>query len=345
MTSFRMVAFGLVATTQAFMFGGQAAAQSLPPRVVVGAQQVGTLQHTVASALAKVATDAIDTTLVVQPYAGATALLPVLDGGELDFGVSPSVDYALSYRGADKLKIDGRNPYPHGPKLRLVMGGSPLIASLIVRDDSEIRSANDLAGRKVAGDFPAQLGAYVNMFAQLRSADLSWDDVTVVPFSAINDSLDAVMQGTIDATVFGVGAPKVREADASVGVRFISSDCSDEGKQRIVDTVPGYYTIDIKGGKQAAIDEDICTTAYQLYLVTHEAADPAMVRAVLKAIWDNVDQLPQYHPSLRNWNQASAVPTEPTLPFHPAAIEFYREVGAWSEAMDAQQEALLKLGQ
>lgn len=342
---YRMAILGLLtAAIQGATSYNDASAQTLPPRVMVGAQQAGTLQHTVASALAKVASDATETTLVVQPYAGATALLPVLNSGELDFGVSPSVDYALSYFGADQLQVDGRNPYPHGAKLRLVMGGSPLIASLIVRDDSPIRSAKDLAGRKVAGEFPAQLGAYVNMYAQLRSADLSWDDVTVVPFSAINDSLDAVVQGTIDATVFGVGAPRVREADASAGVRFVSSDCSEEAKQRILDAVPGYYTINLKAGSQAAVDEDVCTTAYQLYLVTHEDADPAMVEAVLKAIWDNIEQLPQYHPSLRNWNREAAVPVQPTLPFHPAAIAFYRSVGAWSDGMDEKQETLLKAG-
>lgn len=323
---------------------GAASAQELPPRVMVGAQQPGTLQHTVASAVAKVASDAIATTVVVQPYAGATTFLPLLDSGELDFGISPSVDYALSYLGPDNIQVDGRNPYPHSPNLRLVMGGSPLIASLIVRADSEIQSANDLAGRAVAGEFPAQLGAYVNMYAHLRSADLDWDDVTVVPFSAINDSLDAVIDGSIDATVFGVGAPKAREADATVGVRFVDSDCSEEGVKRITDAVPGYYTMDIPGGRFPGIEEGICTTAYDIYLVTHADADPYLVRETLRGIWENLDELPQYHPTLRSWNADSAVPENPTLPFHPAAIEFYKEVGAWPEEMDAVQEKLLADG-
>jgi len=332
------------AVAGALLLGQPASAQSLPPRVILGAQQPGTLQHTVASAIAKVASDAAPTTVVVQPYAGATTFLPLLDSGEIDFGVSPSVDYALSYLGADKIKIDGRNPYPHTPHLRLVMGGSPLIASLIVRADSDIKSADDLKGKRVAGDFPAQLGAFVNTYAHLRSADLDWSDVNVVPFSSINDSLDAVVDGTIDATVFGVGAPKVREADAAVGVRFVSSDCSPEGKQRILDTVPGYYLMDLPGGRFPGIAEGICTTAYDLYLVTQEDADPALVKAILKALWDNLDKLPQYHPTLKAWNKKAAVKESATIPFHPAAIEFYKEVGAWPEGMDAVQQRLLDAG-
>lgn len=336
-----LAAAGLAATLG---LAATAQAQQLPPRVMLGAQQPGTLQNTVASAVAKVATDGSATTVVVQPYAGATTFLPLLNNGELDFAVSPSVDYALSYLGPDRIQIDGRNPYPHTPNVRLVMGGSPLIASLIVRDDSDIQSARDLAGKRIAGGFPAQLGAFVNSYAHLRSADLTWDDVDVSTYSSINDSLDALVRGSIDATVYGVGAPKVQEADATAGVRFVSSDCSDEGVARIQDTVPGYYTMDIPGGRFAGIDEGICTTAYDLYLVTHADADPAMVKAVLQGVWDNIDQLPEYHPTLRAWNEDSAVTERATIPYHPAAIEFYREAGMWSEEMDDVQEKVLNDG-
>jgi len=332
---------GALAVVAALSLAGAAAAQSLPPRVMVGAQQAGTLQHAMAAGVAKVASDFTGTTLVVQPFGGATAILPLLNSGELDFGVSPSVDYALSYMGPERLQIDGRNPYPDGSNLRLVMGGSPLVASLIVRADSQIRGAGDLAGKRVAGGFPAQLGAFVNTYAHLVSAGLSWDDVTVVPFTSINDSLDAVIDGSIDATVFGVGAPKVREADASVGLRFVSSDCSAEGVARVTDEIPGYFMLDRAAGSSPAIRDDLCTTGYQMYLVTHANADDAMVRAVLEALWNNLGELPQYHPSLRAWNADAAVPGTPTIPFHPAAMAYYKEVGAWPEGMDAKQDALL----
>ncbi|MGY6535221.1 MAG: TAXI family TRAP transporter solute-binding subunit [Pararhodobacter sp.] len=337
----KSVCSGTLAFLAVGVLAGAAYGQSLPPRVMVGASQAGTLQHSMAAGLARVATDFSDTTLVVQPFGGATAILPLLNDGELDFGVAPSVDFGLSYMGPERLQIDGRNPYPDGSGLRLVMAGSPLVATLIVRADSDIRSANDLAGRRVAGGFPAQLGAFVNTYAHLLSAGLSWDDVTAVPFTTLNDSLDAVIDGSIDATVFGVGAPRVREADATVGLRFVSSDCSDEGIARVTAEIPGYFMLDRAADSSPAIREDICTTGYQMYLVTHADADDTMVRAVLEALWNNLDELPQYHPSLRAWNAAAAVPDAPTIPFHPAAVTFYQEVGAWEDGMDAIQEQLL----
>jgi TRAP transporter TAXI family solute receptor len=340
----RRLTSALAALAAASCGGGFAGAQSLPPTITLGTSQTGTLQHGVATGLAKVASARIgSSTVVVQPFTGATTALPLIDNGELDFGLAPSVDMAMSYQGANNLKIGGLNPYPHAPRIRLVMSGSPLIASLIVRRDSPIKSARDLKGRRIAGEFRGSLGAYINTYVHLTSADLTWKDVTVVPFSGLNDSLDAMVQGRIDATVFGVGAARVREVDATTGVRFVSSDCSPEGTQRIRKAAPGYFTITLKSGEYPGVPEEICTTAYSLYLFAGEKTPDAAVTAVLKALWEDADKLPPLHPGLRQWKRETAVDKSPTGPFHPAAIAFYKTVNAWSAEAEAAHNRLLAL--
>jgi TRAP-type uncharacterized transport system substrate-binding protein len=48
-----------------------------------------------------------------------------------------------------------------------------------------------------------------------------------------------------------------------------------------------------------------------------------MVRATLKAIWDNVAKLPALHPGFVEWTKERAVDPEVTMPYHPAAVQFY----------------------
>lgn len=345
MTAARSIRHGFVATgaMAVALCCATAAAQPLPPTIMLGSSQPGTLQHGVATGLAKVASEKIGSTVVVQPFAGATTAIPLLDNGELDLGVAPSVDAAMSYQGPEHLKIGGLNPYPKAPKLRLVMAGSPLIATLITKKDSPLKSARDLKGRRIAGGFPASLGAYINTYVHLKSANLTWDDVTVVPFSGLNDSLDALVQGRVDATVFGVGAARIREVDATTGVRFFSSDCSPEGTKRIEEAAPGYFTINLKAGSFAGVHEDICTTAYVLYLLAGEKTSPAIVTGVLKAIWEGIDKLPAMHPGLRQWKREGAVDKRPTAPYHEAAIAFYKSVGAWNDQAEAAHRKLLEL--
>ena len=64
---------------------------------------------------------------IVQPYTGSSTFLPLLDSGEIDFGIINAVEMNLGYQGPAKLKISGKNPLPHVPNTRLIMRGSPLI--------------------------------------------------------------------------------------------------------------------------------------------------------------------------------------------------------------------------
>ncbi len=98
-------------------------AQPAPRSVTIGSNPPGTVFYALASGLAKVASEGAPTQLVVQPYSGTSTFLPLLDTGEVEFGINNAVDMALSYQGPVRLKIGGRNPFQHTPNVRLVMRG------------------------------------------------------------------------------------------------------------------------------------------------------------------------------------------------------------------------------
>src|SRR5205809_8013193 len=162
------------------LVGALAAEAELPKQVTVATNPPGTAYYAVASGLAKVVSGAAGFQMVVQPYTGTSTMLPLLNTGEVDFGLVNAVDMGLSYRGPD-FKIGGRNPFPHAPNLRLVMRGSPLLVGLLVRKDSPIKAARDIKGKRMTGEYPAHLAVWYNMFGHLSSAGLTWSDVKVVP--------------------------------------------------------------------------------------------------------------------------------------------------------------------
>ena len=89
--------------------------------------------------LAKVISDAAAIQAQVQPHAGTSTFVPLFDSGELDFGVVNAVDMGMVYRGAN-FKVGGKNPFPHVASSRLIMRGSPLRSSFVVRKDSPIKT-------------------------------------------------------------------------------------------------------------------------------------------------------------------------------------------------------------
>jgi TRAP transporter TAXI family solute receptor len=278
--------------------------------------------------------------LAVQPYAGTSTFVPLLESGELDFGVNNAVDMGLVYRGPG-FKIGGRNPFPAGPSLRLVMRGAPLMIAPVVRRDSPIKTVADMRGKRVTGEYPANLAIWYNVFGWLASAGMTWNDVRVVPVPALNDGIDALVQGRADVSSYALNGAKVREADAAVGVRHVSIDCTPEGDRRLRAAVPGYYGRWVKAGQATAVIDDTCFIAYDIYLSTGRSVPDSAVEAMLKPIWDNVEKLGPIHPLLKEWTRERAVGPEVTIPYHPGAIRFYKERGAWKPEMDQIQQKLL----
>jgi uncharacterized protein len=327
----------------ALLMIGSLEAQNLPRAVAIGTNPPGSVFYALASGLAKVVSDAAPIQMSVQPYTGTSTFMPLLNSGELDFGINNFVDMALAYQGPERLKIGGKNPFPHIPNVRLVMRGSPFLVGLLMRKDSPIKTIYEIKGKRLTGEYPAQLAVWYNMLGALASAGLTWNDVKVVAVPGANEGVDALVQGRVDVTQHALNSAKVREADASVGVRHLSIDCSAEGEKRLRQAVPGYYPRVVKAGAALAVVEDTCFVAYDICLTTHRAAPDAVIAAVLKAIWDNIEKLPPFHPAFKEWTRERAVDFDVTIPYHPGAISFYKEQKLWSSKMDEVQKKLLAL--
>ena len=317
-----------------------AGAQKLPASTTIGTNPAGSLFYSVASGLAKVISEAGPMQSVVQPYTGSSTFLPLLDNGELDFGIINAVDMGMAYQGP-RLKVAGRNPLPYAPNTRLIMRGSPLLTSLVSRKDGPVKTVYDVKGKRVTGEYPAHLAVWFSVFGSLASGGLTWDDVKVVPVPAVNEGIDALVQGRADVSNHTVGSAKIKEADSAIGVRFVSLDCSPQGEARVKKAVPGYYVTMLKSGLSNGIIGDTCVQAYDMYLVGHKGLSNEVVSAALKAIWDNIDKLAPLHPSLKEWTRERAVTGDATMAYHPAAVQFYKERNAWPAKMDETQKRLL----
>ena len=148
----------------------------------------------------------------------------------------------------------------------------------------------------MTGEYPANIAIWYHIYTALASAGLTWDDVKVVPVPAVNDGVDALVQGRADVSNHAIGAAKVKEADTSVGVRYLSLDCTPQGDARVRKAVPGYYITTLKAGASTGIVGDTCVLSYDIYWVGHKGLSNEVVTHSLKAIWDNIDKLPPSSP-------------------------------------------------
>ena len=164
--------------------------------------QPGTLNHTTASAIAKVLKEKAGMNVLVQPTAGESVMLP-RSRGEAEFGI------------ANIFEVEAAKAA--NPTLRLIGSLHPLRGAFWVRKDTAMKTIADLKGKKVGMGYSAMRTLDPMIKAILASGGLTEKDVSPVRIPNVVRGADDFASGAADMFFFAFGAPKVREVDATVG--------------------------------------------------------------------------------------------------------------------------------
>src|SRR3954470_10683137 len=182
--------------------------------------QPGTLAHTTGTAIAKVLKEKGGLNTLVQTTAGETVLIPMVAKGEFDLGIANLAEV--------QAQVEGSGPNRQAD-LRLIGVIHPLWASFFVRRDTTMQTTADMKGKRVGLGYSAMRTVDMLVQAQLALGGLTAKDITPVLVPNVMRGADDFIAGALDALYFAFGAPKVREADASVGgIRALDAGASPE---------------------------------------------------------------------------------------------------------------------
>jgi TRAP transporter TAXI family solute receptor len=302
----------------------------LPRSVAIGANPAGTGAHAIAGALAAIASKATSISAKVQPYNGPNAWMPLLESGEIEFGIINILDSNMAATGTGNYK----KAYP---MIRVVAGGvHPFTAGLIVRDKSEIKSLADLKGKRVAWDYGGHAINQTWQLAYLEAAGLKPTDVQQVRVSNLNDGVRAVPEGKVDAAFTAVGIGVVEEANAADPVRFLGLP-NNANSAKILSR---YGASVVKSEPATGIKGETFVIGYPLQLVSATNVSDRTVETVLKAWWDNHAELQTMHPLLKKWTKEGQALTNFTVPYHAGAVKFYKAVKTWGAAQEARTKEI-----
>ncbi len=174
--------------------------------------QPGTLNHTTASAIAKVLKEKAGLNVLVQPTAGDNVIVPMVGRGEADIGISNVMEVHDGMTAGQK-------------DLRIIATAHALRTAFFVRKDSGMTTIADLKGKRVAIGFSAMRNIDLATRAVLATAALTEKDVQPVLVPNVIRSADDFISGAADMFFFAFGAPKVREVNTTVGgIRVLEID-------------------------------------------------------------------------------------------------------------------------
>lgn len=332
--------FGVAALVLLLSMGAGSlwAAAPMPKLVALGTNPAGSIYYTVGSALAKVLSEQSGMQVRVQPYAGSTAYIPLLDTAELELGLNNTSDALHAYRG-DK-------PFRPAPNLRLVTVVFPMGVGIVVRNNSPFQKLEDLRGKRVTARYAAQLAVFYNVGSMLASSKLDWKDITEVPVPGVNEGVQALMEGRADASAHAVGSAKLEEANASIpgGIRFLPIDSSPEGVKRMQSVMAGTFGLPLKAGSVAGAVSDVSVQGYDVYMTAGKGLTEQVVYQITKTLWEQEGSLQKANRSLLLFGRDRMAKTIATIPYHSGAVKFYKEKGLWSAEMEKVQAELEKAG-
>ena len=200
----------------------------------------------------------------------------------------------------------------------------PEVIQIAVSENSGINSIYDFKGKRISvGD--AGSGVEFNAKQIMEGYGLTFNDIKKSNLS-FKESAEAIQNGTLDGCFITAGVPNaaLQELAFSAGLKLIP--VSGNEAATVMDKY-GYYTATtIPGGTYKGSDEDVPALAIKATLAVSASLDEDTVYEMTKALFENLQELGNAHAKGKEVSAASAV-TGVSVPFHPGAVKYYKEIG------------------
>lgn len=270
-------------------------------------------------AIANIWNTKIENMNVTAQATGASAEnLRLINKGEAEYAIVQNdvMDYA--YNGTDLFA---------GEKLANIMTiGTlyPEVVQIAVSKDSGIKSIADFKGKRISvGD--AGSGVEFNAKQIMEGYGLTFDDIKKSNLS-FKESAEGIQNGTLDGCFVTAGVPNaaLQELAFTAGLTLVPVD--GEAAKKICEKY-GYYTqTTIPGGTYKGTDDDTPALAIKATLAVSSKLDEQTVYEMTKALFENLEELATAHAKGKEVSAKAAV-TGVSVPFHPGAKKYFKEIG------------------
>jgi uncharacterized protein len=317
-----------------------AVAQDVPKVMNMGTHGVGSLINAMGIGMGKVLGQHLDAQVRVQPGAGPAEWLPQTATGEMHLGILNNYD---AYHGRKATGGYEKALQNKGAPILLLTSGTRNWLGPLVSGDSGIKTCADMKGKRIIVRYTGSAGVSAQGAAVAANCGLNPNDFRSVSVAGGPDKgVQAVMDGTADVSGSGaVGMGIIAELDAKKGARFVSLDPSPEAWERFRKHFPASPRKVEPGPGRVGIKEPVTLAEYPFYLVAAEKLSEEAAYRIVKVLWEKNEELFPLHARLRAWVKAGYVDEDATIPYHPGAVKYFKEVGAWSPKMDEVQKKLL----
>lgn len=252
---------------------------------------------------------------------GSAANLKALREGALPIALAQS---DLQYHA-----VNGSGPFAaagpdSGLRALFSVHGEPF--TLVVRQESGIRSFDELRGRRVNIGNPGS-GQRATMEALLAAKGWTKADFALANELPADQQSLALCHDRVEAMVYTVGHPNDSVAQAVRLCQARLAEVAGPAVEQLVAQNPYYAVTLIPGGLYGQDSPPVRTFGVKATVVAAETTDPELVYRVVKAVFDNFDDFKARHPAWGALTSEIMIRDGLSAPLHEGALRYYRERG------------------
>jgi len=245
--------------------------------------------------------------------------------GETQIGFALTPYPEQGYKGESK-----HYPVPF-KNVRLIASnlGRHVVVAMVVLKDSPIKSVSDLKGKRIVpGD--RGWGTTELVEALMAAGGMTTEkfkaDGGTISYTSITDRSKALQDKNVDAIFIPaqVNFPDLMAVQQAAGIRVIGfpNDIVD----RTLTTMPGLVKSKVPKGLYGVVDQDLASPGFLQQLIVDAGLSDELVYRITKLWWTRIKEIHEIAPGLDQADVRMAM-EHATIPFHPGALRYYKEVG------------------
>lgn len=318
---------------------GAVGAAELPRTMAWSAYNLGTTGYNQAVGIGAMLRKRYGVTLRVIPGKNDVSRLLPLRRGLVQFSANGVATF-FAQEGLHQFADESWGPLP----IRLVAMSNGLSnQALAVAADTGVTRFSELRGKRIAWVRGAP-ALNVSTEAYLACGGLTWDDVEKVEFPGYGAMWNGIVAGQVDAAYATTVSGPTRKLEASPrGIAWPPAPHDDAACWQRIGAVAPYFTqhmATLGAGISAAAPHEGGTYPYPL-LMTLADQDAGVVGALVEAIDLHHADFRDSDPGAIGWARERQV-FDWVVPWHEAAVRYWKSVGIWTDAHDAHNDKLLR---
>ena len=254
---------------------------------------------------------------------GGVANMRTIQKGEADIAFAFWSTAVEAARGEEPFKT------PHG-KIRAVISLFPLYLQIVVRQDGPIRAFGDLVGRKISAGRRGFVGE-ITFLRMLELHGMSVKDIEAkggkVNFLDYTDSADMMQDRLLDALSSTSAIPhsSYQQIAALFPLRMLP--IAEDKIQAFEKKYPGWVRSEFPAGVYKGVDAAVPTLASWSGIVARDDLAADVVYKVTKALYEKRQRLADAYPAYKAMLPKENTVLGMSVPMHPGAQQFYKEIG------------------